>query len=188
MTAVPDLPGGLREHHSVQNGTDIHRRVVSVLDRDPLLRVEEVLHRRRHRGAHVAAELGDQPGRVPLGGLRRLDGERETALAYGPVEEPLRLFHYHQEGDLKGASRLSGDGHVAGVTAEGGDVVADPLQRRDQIEQAGVARAAVVGSADRVQVQESEGVQAVGNRDEDNIVPPRQNSPSCAGCPAWPSA
>src|SRR5581483_341845 len=70
--------------------------------------------------------------------------------------------------------RLAEYRHVAGVAAEGSDVVAHPLQGKDGVEHAGVAAAAELRPADIGEVQVAEGVEAVVDRDYDDVVAPGQ--------------
>ncbi len=99
--------------------------------------------RRRGSASLSASRLGGQPGGGGdrLGDRARQLGAEERAghrLRDGPLEQALRVVHREQRGDHAGARRLAEDGDVAGVAAEPLDVVPDPAQRRDRVEQAAV--------------------------------------------------
>ena len=89
------------------------------------------------------------------------------------VEQPLRRGHRHQRADLRAAARLPEDHHVARVATEPRDVVAHPLEREHDVEHAGVAGARVFLAVGR-QVQVPEDVQAVVERDDDDVAAPRE--------------
>lgn len=57
------------------------------------------------------------------------------------VEQPLGARHRQQRGDAHGAGRFAEDGHLAGVPAQGPDVLLHPFQRSDLIEETQVSNA-----------------------------------------------
>ena len=88
---------------------------------------------------------------------------RDLLAAHGQhtVEEAGRGRHGHERRALRAAARLAEDRDVARIAAELLDVVADPAQGQDQIEDADVARIGERLAADLGQEQVAEHVQAV---------------------------
>jgi hypothetical protein len=102
-----------------------------------------------------ASDVGREGGRE-VGARHALDDR--------PVEKASSTGHREQRGDRSAAGGLAEDGHLTGVAAEGSDVVADPFQRGDLVEEATVGRHAV---------QEAETLEAhpvVDGHDDDAVV------------------
>ena len=66
--------------------------------------------------------------------------ESRAALNHRAMKQVLRRRHCEQRRDFLAAAGLAEDRHVARIAAELRDIVAHPLQRRDQIEHPDVAR------------------------------------------------
>ena len=96
-------------------------------------------------GDRLPGRRHTQPlGQVPPDPRRRLGRDHlmgRAALRDRSPEQPLGAGHGEQGADAHRTSRLTEDGDVGGITAEGGDVVPDPLQGRDLVEQAEVGGA-----------------------------------------------
>jgi hypothetical protein len=91
----------------------------------------------RLTGRRDAQLLRQIPSGTPRGpGLAHV--MRRPALRDRPPEQPLRAGHGEQGADAHRAGRLTEDGDVGGITAEGGDVLPHPLQGRDLVQQADV--------------------------------------------------
>ncbi len=95
----------------------------------------------------LTSQLGLQPdahrlcGRVAVAGgaqFRRRD--HIGALGDRLVEQAARLGRGHQIHDAERPGGLSGDGDIARIAPEGGDVALDPFQGRDLVEQPVVTR------------------------------------------------
>jgi hypothetical protein len=84
------------------------------------------------------------------GGVDRAHGG-DVLAAHGRdlVVEARRARHGHQGDDLAAAARLAEGHDIARVAAEGGDVVAHPLQGQDQVHVADIAAVGQLGSAHR---------------------------------------
>ena len=67
------------------------------------------------------------------------------------------------------AAALSENGHVAGIAAKFGDVVAHPLQRQQQVVQNQVARVCVLRTAQFGERQHAEDVDAVVECDHHDV-------------------
>ncbi len=76
---------------------------------------------------------------------------------------------------------LAEDGDVVRVAAERLDVVADPLQRQHDIQHPGDAGAGKVRTAEILQVQEPEDVQAMVDADHDDVPALREVRPVAPG-------
>ena len=73
--------------------------------------------------------------------------------------------------DARGAGRLAEDRDVAGVAAEGCDVLLDPLQRGDLVEQAVIARGVLRGfGAELGMGEEAQAADALGHRHDDHAA------------------
>ena len=79
-------------------------------------------------------------GSCDVGGELLSEEERGHALRDRPVEKAGGAGHGHQRGDAAGSRGLAEDGDTAGVSAEGGDVVLDPEERRDLVQEPAVGR------------------------------------------------
>ena len=82
--------------------------------------------------------------------------------------------HRHQRGDLPSAARLPEDRDELRIAAEAADVVAHPLQRRDDVEHADGAGGGKVGARGGAEVREAEHVQPVIDCDDDHVVSVRE--------------
>ena len=74
---------------------------------------------------------------------------------------PLALGHRHQRRDFSAAARLPEDRDEIRIAAEAVDVVAHPLERRDDVEHAGAAGQREVGSHRLAEIGVAEHVQPV---------------------------
>ena len=127
-------------------------------------RRHELLHRQRFK--HVDAVPGQRQRGQQLFRVMRRGGHatgRDLLAAHGQhaVEQAGRGRHGHERRALRAAAGLAEDRDVARIAAELLDVVADPPQGQDQIEDAGVARVGERLAADLGQEQVAEHVQAV---------------------------
>ena len=86
------------------------------------------------------------------------------------MEEPFGCRHGGEQADFRGAARLSHDRHVRGIAAEVRDVVVHPLQGGHDVEHPDVARTAVFLAAHGCEVGESERVEPVVHRAEDDVA------------------
>ena len=57
-----------------------------------------------------------------------------------PLKQSARLGHGEQRADFAAAARFTVDHHALRIAAEGFDIVANPLQRRDEVELTDIAR------------------------------------------------
>ena len=96
-----------------------------------------------------------------------------AALHDGLVEQALGARHGEEGADLSAAARLAEDRDVAGIAAEAGGMLAHPFERGDEIEQAGIARLGEA-LAVRRQVEMAEDVEPVIDRDDHDVVAPRE--------------
>src|SRR5690606_19039706 len=62
-----------------------------------------------------------------------------------PVDQAFGQWRGRQNADTLAAGRLASDRHLVGVAAERGDIVADPFESGDLVEDAVVTRCAVLG-------------------------------------------
>ena len=85
------------------------------------------------------------------------------------MEEALGGRDVHQADDLAAAAGLAEDGDVAGIAAEGFDVVVNPLQRGHQVGHAGVAGVRVFGAVGR-KIERAENVQPVIQADDHDVA------------------
>ena len=87
------------------------------------------------------------------------------------MEEPFGQGRRRQAVRIRRAGRLATDRHVAGVAAEGGNVVVHPAQRRDQIEKRVVARRVSLGLLRQLRMgEEAEDAQPVVHRDQHDAL------------------
>jgi hypothetical protein len=82
--------------------------------------------------------------------------------------------HRQQRADFGPAAGLAEDHHIRRIAAEPGDVVADPVQARDEVEHADVARRGIFLSTDLSEVQIAEDVQAMVDRDDHHVAATRE--------------
>ena len=112
-----------------------------------------VLQPRLRRQQPLDPDAGDrltrrghpQPAGQVSGDAQRVLSRRDlvgcAALQDRPPEQPLGAGHREQHADAHRPGGLAEDRHVAGVPAEGSDVLPHPLQRGDLVEQAEVGDA-----------------------------------------------
>ena len=86
------------------------------------------------------------------------------------MKQPLGRGHAHQRADLSGAAGLAPDGHIVGISAEIGDVVANPFERGDNVQHSHVAGLRVTRVTRSGQIEVAEDVEAVIGADHDDIV------------------
>ncbi len=99
--------------------------------------------------------------------------EAGAALRDGAVEEPARAGHGEQASDAVATRRLAEDRDVGRVATERGDVVADPTECGDLVEQGDVARAGEP-RVEMVEVREAERAEPVVHGDHDDVAATRQ--------------
>ncbi len=88
------------------------------------------------------------------------------------MEEAAGERRPHQGGDRPRAGGLAGDGHLGRIAAERADIAPHPLQRRDLVEQAVIARYAFGRfGAERGMREPAEDAEPVIDRHEDNAAP-----------------
>ena len=94
-----------------------------------------------------------------------------AALGDALLEEALGLLHHAEEGGGAAAGGLTEDGHVVGVAAEGLDVLLDPLQGLDMVQQTQAGGVLVVlASFDPREVDEAHEADAVVGGDHDDVL------------------
>ena len=86
------------------------------------------------------------------------------------VEQAARRWHRQQRAHLAAAAGLAKDRHTARIAAEPFDVVAHPLQSRQHIERAGIARVGELGTTDLGQMQMPEDIEPLIDAHDDDIV------------------
>ena len=104
--------------------------------------------------------------------FERVRGARRTADRHRAVEESLRRLERQQCPDAHGAGRLAHDGDVAGVSAERRDVVANPFQRLDLVQQPLVSGRWNAPARHPVQVEKSQRADPIVDRDHHDIAAP----------------
>ena len=82
-----------------------------------------------------------------------MDGGDGGGLGDGPVEEATCCGNAHESDDAGAAGGFAHEGDIGGVAAESGDVVFDPVEGEELVEDSGV-RDAVVAEAGEVEVAE----------------------------------
>jgi hypothetical protein len=92
-----------------------------------------------------------------------------AALRHDLVEEPLGRRRVHHPNDLPAAARLAEDRDVAGIPAEGLDIVVHPLQGGHQVGGPGVAGVRVLGAVGR-EVERADDVQPVVHADSHDVA------------------
>nr|WP_239003881.1 hypothetical protein [Nocardia panacis] len=150
-------------------GDQVERRLdTGEAARDGLLCREQV---RDRRGADPLEIIGIDPRLFPqdsalLGRVRRLPhrhAQRRT-LQDGPGEEStIAVGGQHGEQGIRAAG-LSRGGDLGRVASECGDILADPGEGRDLVEQAHIA------VADPRRCQVAERAEAIVHRDHDNVA------------------
>ena len=82
----------------------------------------------------------------------------------------MRTLDERQEGCAGAACRLAPDGHVAGVAAEGCNILVNPLQRHHLVHEAQIRRILIVLAVRQMrQMEESEEADSVGDGDKDDV-------------------
>ena len=90
------------------------------------------------------------------------------------MEESVRGRHREQCRDFPAAAGLTEDRHVAGIATEFADVIAHPFERLDDVEHADITRRRKLRAALLGQIRKTEHVQAVIERDDDDIAVARE--------------
>ena len=144
-----------------------------------MLRGQQLLRRDRPKGGQIRGpELGPDGGaglqclvqrpEAVIGGL----GGDAAGFGDGPGEEPPAQRRDAEGVDAGGPGGLSGKGDPGRVAAEGRDIVPDPFQGPDLVQQTVVARGPVGGLGSQGLVgQETEDTQAVGAVDHHDPLP-----------------
>ena len=88
------------------------------------------------------------------------------ALGDGAPEQPLGTRHGKQRADAQRPGRLAEDRDVAGIAAEGGDILPHPRERGDLVEQAEVG----APSSPVAEIEESVGADPVIDGHADDAV------------------
>ena len=102
---------------------------------------------------------------------RASPADQGAAHAHGPIEQALGQRAGFQGKDRHRPRRLPDDGNVVRIAAEPGDVVANPLQRRDLVEQAIVAGRPGFGFRRKLRMGEkSQRPEPVIEIDDDDVV------------------
>ncbi len=155
---------------------------------DPLGRRAELPQRRRGGAGQAAdrkllqlvqltlaqSQFGQHRGGQPGRRVRRAKMKIGAALDHRAVKQALGPRHSHQRRDLPASARLAENHDPARIAAKVGDVVADPLQDGDQVQQPRVGGTRVFFTAELRQVQVAEDVQAVVVVDHDDVLVPGQ--------------
>ena len=106
--------------------------------------------------------------------LGRGGGELLAAHGHDAMKEAAGGGHGHERGALRSAAGLAEDEDAGRVSAEGGDVVADPLEGEDEIELAGVSGVAEEiaerGRSELGEVEVAEEVETVVEGDDDGVA------------------
>ena len=86
------------------------------------------------------------------------------------MDEALGSRHRSDDADLGTATGLTHDRHVARITAKVGDVVVDPFQGCDQVEDTDIAGMGVFLTADLGEIGEAERIQTVVDGADDHVA------------------
>jgi hypothetical protein len=125
-----------------------------------------ILTRRNGKG------IGELPANL-LGLIERREHRIEWRAAFrdGFLKEAASERRGHEDSRIDRAGGLAEDGDIVGVAAETGDVVVDPLEGKDLIHEAVVARGVVRGFAGELGMsEEAEDVKAVIDGDDEHAV------------------
>lgn len=95
----------------------------------------------------VETQFGEQEFRAALGCFSRTEAQARPAVYNSGLKQTFGSRHGEQGGYLATTTGFTKDHHPLRITAKGGNVVADPLQRLHQIQHAGVAGAGVTLTA-----------------------------------------
>ncbi len=120
------------------------------------------------------AKAGHERLGVLGGGAGRHAGDRGSALRDRAMKQALRRGHTEQRAHFSRAARLAEDRDVPGIAAEAIDVVADPLEARDDVLLSCVAGVREGLAAELREMDEAEDVQPVRDADDDHVVAARQ--------------
>ena len=82
-----------------------------------------------------------------------VDGSDGGGLGDGPMEEATCCGNAHEGDDAGAAGGFAHEGDIGGIAAESGDVVFDPVEGEELVEDGGVGDA-VVAEAGEVEVAE----------------------------------
>ncbi len=124
-----------------------------------------------HGGRGVTAARGGGVARAPRSGLRGRETRAPAALDDGAVEQTAGRGRGQEGAHRLATGRLARERHAAGIPTERGDVPLGPAQRRLLVEQAVVARTPL---AQPGQVEEAEHAEPVVDRDDHDVVGPRE--------------
>ena len=152
------------DHGAVAQARDPRLAVESRSDLAPvdLLDAIELVFRDTELGQETLGALG----RI----VRGLAANRGAALGDRAMEQPARRRHRHHRRGLTAAAGLAEDRHAIRIAAEALDVVAHPLERRDQVLHADVGCARPFLAAQAGKMQEAKEVEAVIDGDDDDIL------------------
>src|SRR5450759_1476335 len=118
------------------------------------LNLEQGLKRHIRQGCKLSGlqtELCQQRLRDLCGLWTRHQLASSAALQDRALEETLCRWHPQQGSNAHRPRRLAHHRHLVGITSEGGDILVHPLEGRDLIEQAAVARIARICSSQVLQ-------------------------------------
>ena len=161
-----------------------HRRVRGcawLAQRDLLLHGAVRLEQARHRHAlklphlpRLQSQFAKQEIRVTHRIFVRRQTQHRPALDNGAMKQPFRAGHRHQRRDFSTASGLTEDGDEIGIAAEAGDIVAHPLERGDDVEQARAAREREVGSHRIAEIRVAEHIEPMIDGHDHDVVRVRE--------------
>jgi hypothetical protein len=164
-------------------GKRVVRQGTAVVDRTVVVpgmkSADQSLHRDLARIAKAVEGRGCKFKRLQnllccgRGVLGSRGGELLAAHGHDAMEEACGCGHRHQGRALGSSARLAEDEDAGGVSAEGGDVVANPFERKDEIELscvAGVAKKVAQGRRGEFrEVKVAEQIEAMVESDDDRI-------------------
>ena len=90
------------------------------------------------------------------------------------MKQPFRTGHGHQRGDFSTAPRLTEDRHEIWVAAKADDIVAHPLERGDDVEQAHAARTREIGSHRIAEIRVTEHIEPMIDGHDDDVARVRE--------------
>ena len=93
---------------------------------------------------------------------------------HGAMEEAFGCRHGHQGANFAASAGLAEDQNVAGIAAEIGNVVADPLQSENDIEHADIAGRCESSAAEFGEMEKAKRVEAMVEGDDDYIASPSE--------------
>ena len=138
---------------------------------------EQPCHRHALQFAHLPrlqSQFREQQIRVLHRVLVRRQTKHGSALDDRAMEQPFRARHRHQRRDFSAASGLTEDRDEIRIAAESVDVVAHPLERGDDVEQADAARQREVGTHRVAEIRVAEHVQPMIRCHDHDVVRVRE--------------